>query len=120
LSKGGLLSFTVKTKGDLRAMRKALGGISDYFEADLTAFTTVRALQDAVKNKASRKEIPVNEISLVPGDTAQRPCWAADHCSDFNLTAGERPSWASRPPVTRSSEATTQSSDAGKLIAAVT
>jgi hypothetical protein len=58
-------------------MRKALGGISDYFEADLTAFTTVRALQDAVKNKANRKEIPVNEIILVPGSSGNGCCWSS-------------------------------------------
>jgi len=45
-----LVSVTVKTTKDLQAMRKALGGIVEYLEADLTAFCTFRTFNDDVLN----------------------------------------------------------------------
>lgn len=116
LGKGSLLSFTVNSKKDLREMRKALGSVAAYIEADLTAFTTVRALQDAANSKKPGKEIPVNTVTLVAAETqspSERPCWADPHCGDYNLTNGERPRWAR--PAQPDDEASTQGNSPGRL-----
>lgn len=75
------MTFTVQKPADLDAMRSALSSQVSFFEADLTAFTTTRALQQAAESSKGR-DIPFQ--SPFPGDdpvmAAKRPCWADDSC----------------------------------------
>jgi hypothetical protein len=58
------MTFSVNSKADLDSMRSNLGGIADYFEADLTAFTTTRALHEAV-GKGANRSIPTPKIEVI-------------------------------------------------------
>lgn len=77
----GLVTFTVQKPADLDAMRSALGSQVAFFEADLTGFTTTRALRQAA---SSRQEHNIPFQSPFPVDdpvqAAKRPCWADDSC----------------------------------------
>eukprot|EP00775_Hariotina_reticulata_P008272 gene8272-8460_t len=59
------VTFTVKSQADLTAMRKSLSPTVEYFEADLTAFTTTRGLRQALHSA------PANHSGGVA-----RPAWA--------------------------------------------
>ena len=63
-------------QADLTAMRKSLGATVDYFEADLTAFTTTRGLRQAVHSA------PGNGSGV-----AARPAWAMPVSSDADASS---------------------------------
>jgi hypothetical protein len=81
------VTFKVNGPKDLLAMRKALGGVSDYFEADLTAFTTVRAMTEALSS-GKRFDIPSSALRTLTADDVTTIAGAA-HDKEVRMT----PSW---------------------------
>lgn len=84
------VQFRGISQADLTAMRRALGGAVEYFEADLTAYSTIRELRavpgDVASNAASRPPwaVPVDGTDLNAasanalnvGGVTGRPTWA--------------------------------------------
>lgn len=63
-SQAKFVTFTVNSKADLDSMRRNLGSIVDYIEADLTAFMSIRALSEAAGDGANRN-IPTAEVTVI-------------------------------------------------------
>lgn len=64
-SQANFLIFSVDSKADLQAMRKALVSTAEYIEADLTAFITNRSLKDAISTR-KQFNIPFGSIKPFP------------------------------------------------------
>lgn len=63
----GLMTLTVVSQDDLEAMREALKDYITFFEADLTGFTTIRALRDAA-SKGIGSDIEYRTLQELPWD----------------------------------------------------
>lgn len=63
----GLMTLTVDSQDDLEAMREALKDYITFFEADLTGFTTIRALRDAA-SKGIGSGIEYRVLQELPWD----------------------------------------------------
>jgi hypothetical protein len=61
------MTITVESQDDLKAMRDALKDYITFFEADLTGFTTIRALRDAA-SQGIGSEIEYRALQELPWD----------------------------------------------------
>jgi hypothetical protein len=85
----GLVTFTVQSAEDLKAMREALKDHVEWFETDLTGFTTIRSLNDAA-SQGSGFDIKYQHVREILGDgasAADRASWAREERDD------ELPGW---------------------------
>jgi hypothetical protein len=63
-SQAKFVTFSVNSKADLDSMRTALGNMIEYMEADLTAFTSIRAFTEAAGTGANRDIAPA-EVAVM-------------------------------------------------------
>lgn len=63
-SQARFVTLSVNSKADLDSLRATLGSIVDYMEADLTAFTSIRALTEAAGSGALRN-IATAEVTVI-------------------------------------------------------
>jgi hypothetical protein len=87
----GLVTFTVQSAEDLKAMREALKDHIEWFEVDLTGFTTIRSLHDAAIH-GSGFDIKYQRLREIldhhdDAGTADRASWAKEESDD------ELPEW---------------------------
>lgn len=67
---------TRRTQADLASMRRSLGTQVEYLEADLTAFTSVRALRDAMARPDWARGADDDAPAAAPSSSVRRPGWA--------------------------------------------
>lgn len=75
------VTFNVTSAADLDSMRRTLGDLIDYIEADLTGFTSIRALQEAAADGRAIRSIQVGDVESIPGQNVDNPCLKKDHSS---------------------------------------